>query len=73
MLHAARDSTARRAGDAQDGMRVRAVVEDKQSRRLVGVVTERDMCHSVAADDRRASEVPVEEIMPSGVLLLRPG
>ncbi len=39
------------------------VVEDKQSRRVVGVVTERDMCHSVAADDRRASEVPVEEIM----------
>ena len=28
------------------------VVEDKQSRRLVGVVTERDMCHRVAADDR---------------------
>ncbi len=39
------------------------VVEDKQSRRLVGVVTERDVCHSVAADDRRASEVPVKEIM----------
>ncbi|MEO6724401.1 MAG: CBS domain-containing protein [Blastocatellia bacterium] len=39
------------------------VVEDKQSRRLVGVVTERDVCHSVAADDRHASEVRVEEIM----------
>ena len=39
------------------------VVEDKQSRRLVGVVTERDVCHTVAADDRRASEVPVKEIM----------
>lgn len=39
------------------------VVEDKQSRRLVGVVTERDLCHRVAADNRRPSEVPVEEIM----------
>ncbi len=39
------------------------VVEDKEGRRLVGVVTERDVCHHVAADDRRPSEVPVEEIM----------
>ena len=38
------------------------VVNDKQSLQLVGVVTERDLCH-VAADDRRASEVPVKEIM----------
>ena len=39
------------------------VVEDEQSRRLVGVVTERDVCHGVATDDRRPSEIPVEEIM----------
>lgn len=39
------------------------VVDDKQGRRLVGVVTERDVCHSVAVDNRRPSEVPVEEIM----------
>jgi len=39
------------------------VVEDKQSRRLVGVVTERDVCHRVAAENRRPAEVPVEEIM----------
>jgi CBS-domain-containing membrane protein len=30
---------------------------------LIGVVTERDVCCGVAADDRRASEVRVEEIM----------
>jgi CBS domain-containing protein len=41
------------------------VVEDKESRKVVGVVTERDVCHKVAADDRRASEVRVEEIMHS--------
>ena len=39
------------------------VVEDKHSRRLVGVVTERDVCHRVAADNRLPSEVSVEEIM----------
>ena len=41
------------------------VVKDKESRKVVGVVTERDVCHKVAADDRRASEVRVEEIMRS--------
>ena len=39
------------------------VVEDEQSRRLVGVVTERDVCHGVATDDRRPSEISVKEIM----------
>ena len=36
------------------------VVENKK---LVGVVTERDVCCGVAAEDRRASEVRVGEIM----------
>ena len=39
------------------------VVEDIKNLKLVGVVTERDVCCGVAADDRRASEVRVEEIM----------
>lgn len=39
------------------------VVEDTDTLRLVGVVTERDVCCDVAADDRKASEVRVEEIM----------
>ena len=39
------------------------VVEDADTLRLVGVVTERDVCCDVAADDRKASEVRVEEIM----------
>ncbi len=39
------------------------VVENKDKLNLVGVVTERDICHSVAADNRLASEVRVEEIM----------
>ena len=39
------------------------VVQDRENLKLVGVVTERDVCCSVAADDRRASEVRVEHIM----------
>jgi len=39
------------------------VVEDEQNRRLVGIVTERDVCHGVANNDRRPLEIPVEEIM----------
>ncbi len=39
------------------------VVDDTENLKLVGVVTERDVCCGVAADDRRASEVRVEEIM----------
>ena len=39
------------------------VVENKENLNLVGVVTERDLCHSVAAEDLKASEVSVKEIM----------
>ena len=39
------------------------VLKDKESRTVVGVVTERDVCHKVVADDRKASETAVEEIM----------
>ncbi len=39
------------------------VVEDKKDLKLIGVVTERHLCCDVAADDRRASEVRVSEIM----------
>ena len=39
------------------------VVEDKKDLTLVGVVTERDVCCGVAADDRQASAVRVNEIM----------
>lgn len=40
-----------------------APVVDTPHRKVVGVVTERDVCCGVAADDRRPSEVPVSEIM----------
>lgn len=39
------------------------VVADTNSLALVGVVTERDVCCHVAADDLRPSEVSVEKIM----------
>lgn len=40
-----------------------AVVESTESRKLVGVVTERDVCCGVAAEDRHATDVRVDEIM----------
>ena len=39
------------------------VVEDTETLKLVGVVTERDVCCGVAAEDLRASEVRVEKLM----------
>ena len=56
------------AADAARAMRASGcgcapVVEDTKDLALVGVVTERDVCCGVAADDRRASDVPVAEIM----------
>ncbi len=39
------------------------VLEDTKTRKLIGFVTERDLCCSVTADDRKASDVGVAEIM----------
>ena len=58
------------AADAAQAMKASGcgcapVVEDTENLKLVGVVTERDICHSVAAEDVTASEVSVEKIMSS--------
>lgn len=59
-----RDSAARAAQAMRDsGCGCAPVVENAEQRKLVGVVTERDVCCGVAAADRRASEVLVAEIM----------
>ncbi len=39
------------------------VVEDTEQMKVVGVVTERDVCCGVAADDQLASDVRVDQIM----------
>ncbi len=39
------------------------VVVDKASRKVVGVVTERDLSHKVVAEDRKPSKVLAAEIM----------
>ena len=58
------DSAAHAAQTMRDsGCGCAPVVEDTENLKLVGVVTERDVCCNVAADDRRASEVRVNEIM----------
>jgi CBS domain-containing protein len=56
------------AADAAQAMRnsgcgCAPVIEDAHTRKVVGVVTERDVCCGVAADDQRASAVGVAEIM----------
>ena len=59
-----KDTAAQAARAMRDsGCGCAPVVEDTESLKLVGVVTERDVCCGVAADDRLASEVRVEEIM----------
>lgn len=58
------DTVARAAQAMRDaGCGCTPVVENTENLKLVGVVTERDVCCGVAADDRRASAVRVEEIM----------
>lgn len=60
----ARDTAADAARAMRDsGCGCAPVVEDTANLKLVGVVTERDVCCGVAADDRRASKVRVQEIM----------
>ena len=57
------DSAAHAARAMRDsGCGCAPVVENKENLKLVGVVTERDVCCGVA-DDRKASEIPVKEIM----------
>lgn len=59
------DDTAAHAARAmrESGCGCAPVVEDVANLKLVGVVTERDVCCGVAADDRQASQVRVKEIM----------
>lgn len=60
------DTAAQAATAMRDsGCGCSPVVEDKENLKLVGVVTERDICHSVAAEDIKASDVSVGKIMSS--------
>lgn len=59
------EDTAKTAVEAMkdSGCGCAPVVDNKEDLRLAGVVTERDICHSVAGQDLLASEVIVEDIM----------
>lgn len=59
------DDTAAHAAQSMraSGCGCAPVVENRETLELVGVVSERDVCCHVAADDRKASEVSVREIM----------
>ncbi|HEY2993984.1 MAG TPA: CBS domain-containing protein [Methylomirabilota bacterium] len=49
------------------------VIENEQSRRLVGVVTDRDLCMNVVAEGRDPSAVAVEACMTTKVVSCAPG
>ena len=65
VLHAARAMRDSGCGCAP-------VVDNRDTLKLVGVVTERDVCCSVGAEDRRPSDVRVEEIMRPASACCRP-
>ena len=44
------------------------VIDNEQSRKIVGVVTDRDLCMSVVAEGRDPREVPVEQCMTTKVV-----
>jgi len=48
------------------------VVEDAASRKLVGVVTDRDLCLQVIAEDRQPSKVKVEVCMTQNPVTCSP-
>lgn len=49
------------------------VVESRDTRKLVGVVTDRDLCLSVIAEDRDPQECKVEDAMTEEVATVTPG
>jgi CBS domain-containing protein len=48
------------------------VVEGEYSRKVVGVVTDRDLCLMVVAEGRNPESVAVKEVMTSDVIACRP-
>ncbi len=59
------DDTAHDAAKAMKsgGCGCSPVVEDRESLKLIGVVTAQDISHYVAAEDLKASEVLIKDIM----------
>ncbi len=48
------------------------VIENEQSRKVVGVVTDRDLCMNVVAEGRDPQSVPVAECMTTKVVTCSP-
>jgi CBS-domain-containing membrane protein len=44
------------------------VVETRESRKIAGVITDRDICCRVVAEDRRAGQIAVREVMSDDVV-----
>jgi CBS domain-containing protein len=48
------------------------IVESEYSRKVIGVVTDRDLCLMVVAEGRNPESVTVKEVMTSDVIACRP-
>ena len=49
------------------------VIDNEQSQRIVGVVTDRDLCMNVVAESREPATVAVEQCMTTVVVTCAPG
>ena len=49
------------------------VIDNEQSQRIVGVVTDRDLCMNVVAESREPAAVAVEQCMTTVVVTCAPG
>jgi CBS domain-containing protein len=48
------------------------VIESEQSHKVIGVVTDRDLCMGIIAEGKNPSDVPVEECMTTKVVSCAP-
>jgi CBS domain-containing protein len=68
------DATASRAAHMmkEQDTGIIPIVESEYSRKVVGVVTDRDLCLTVVAEGRNPESVTVKEVMTSDVVACRP-
>jgi CBS domain-containing protein len=67
------DSASKVAGIMKDiNAGIIPVVENEQGRRLIGVVTDRDLCLEVSAESRDPAAVPVKDCMTRTLICCAP-
>jgi CBS domain-containing protein len=67
------DASARDAAKAMNKHRIGSlIVVDEKKKKLVGIITERDILEKVTAENKLASKVRVEDIMTQKVITISP-